>query len=70
MNDSFIVYLEEKIREETTKRDTIVLIGYQPGTDRNQEYYEQVRVWWCHESRRQAYEDSLIQYKLTELTKK
>ena len=65
----FIDYVEGKIATSIQKRDAVVLPKFLPGTDirscvKNQDYYEQLRTWWCYEAHRQAYEDSLIQYKL------
>jgi len=64
MNDVFITYIERKIKEETAKRDAIVL---PPIIEPTTEYFHQLRMWWCYEARIQAYNDSLIQYKLTRI---
>jgi hypothetical protein len=62
MTDAFIEYIERKIAETARKRNAVVLPPIQEPT---QEYYHQLRIWWCYESQWQAYNDALIQYKLT-----
>lgn len=58
MTDAFVEYIERKIKEETEKRDKIGdWLSYKM-------HPEDKRIWWAHEGRRQAYEDSLVQYKL------
>jgi len=64
MTDTFIEYIDRKISEETAKRDAVRLEPTDCARNPNQ-YFHDLRIWWCHEARRQAYEDSLIQYKLT-----
>jgi hypothetical protein len=65
MNDVFIEYINRKISEATRKRDEIKL---PPIND--DDYMHRLRVWWCYESRRSAYEDALVQYKLKTILKK
>jgi hypothetical protein len=67
MTDAFTQYIERKIKEATAKRDAMVLAKWEKVTSNEDlvEYMHQLRIWWCYESKRQAYEDSLIQYKLT-----